>query len=118
MAVAKKKAGKIDASEIVVGNRKLDAVLLDLAEQSKENAARTAENAARTARLEEIVAECARRSALAEERSALAEERSARAEEGIELALRTLSNLHRDFMGNAQRTDARLGAVEKAVAAE
>jgi hypothetical protein len=134
MAVAKKKP-TIDARDIVVDNRKLNAVLLDLAELSKESATRSAradERSARAderaARLEAVLAECALRSARAEERSARAEERaaraaevaaeaarrSARAEELAEISLQTISALTRDHMGLAQRTE----ALEKAIAAE
>src|ERR1700733_10390789 len=117
MGGAKKKR-TIHARDIVVDNRKLDTVLLDLAELSKESATRSA-------RLEEILAECAQRSARAEERSARAEEiaadaarRCARAEEMAEISLRSIAALTRDHLALAQRADERLGALEKAVAAE
>jgi hypothetical protein len=113
MRTAKKPNGKkpkIQASDVQAGNRTLDAVLLDLAEQSKENAARSAEYAA-------SMAESRARMALIDERSARAEERSVRAEEGIRIALENIASLTRDQMALSGRTgkiEARVEALEKA----
>jgi hypothetical protein len=110
MAAAKKKP-KLQASEVEVGKRTLESVLIDLAEQVKANDARCAE---RTARAEE-------RSARAEERSVRAEERSARAEEGATIALQTIAAVSHDLRALTQelrafagRTETRLAALEKA----
>jgi hypothetical protein len=120
MAAAKKKP-PIQASEVRVGNRTLEGVLIDLAEQVKANDARSAD---RTARLEEVLADCAKRSATAEERSAAAEERSARAEEMAALALRSLGPLLQDLRATTQemrdfngKTDGRLAALENTAGA-
>jgi hypothetical protein len=96
MATPKKKP-KIQASDVEVNNRTLEAVLVDLAEQAKANDAR---------------------SARAEERSARAEEQAAVALKNIDLAFQTMAALTKDLLALAKRTDDRLGAVEKAVAAE
>jgi hypothetical protein len=95
MATAKKKP-KIQASDVEIGNRTLEGVLIDLAEQAKVNA----------------------------ERSARAEERSVRAEERAEIALRTIAAVSQDFRAITQelrdanrRTDGRLDALEKAAGA-
>jgi hypothetical protein len=89
VAAAKKKP--IQASEVVVGNRSLEAVLIDLAEQVKTNDARSAQSV----------------------------ERSARAEEQAALALKAIATLSQDFIALVQeirahmrQTDARLGALE------
>jgi hypothetical protein len=95
MAAAKKKP-PIQATDVVVGNRKLDAVLLDLAEQSKDNAARTA-------RFEAIVAEAA--------------QRSARAEELAQIALQTIAAVTTDLRALAQQAGDRIEALEKKAAA-
>lgn len=119
MAAAKK---KIQASEVVVGSRTLENVLLDLAEQVKANDARFA---ARTERAVELSAQADARSARAEELSAEAAARSARAEELAMIALQTIAAVSQDlralvqeFRENRQRNDERFGALEKAVAAE
>jgi hypothetical protein len=91
MAAAKKKP-RIQASEIEVGKRTLEGVLIDLAEQVKINA----------------------------DRSARAEERSARAEEKATLALQTIASVTKDLRAMTQemreenaRAAARLTALEK-----
>jgi hypothetical protein len=103
MAAAKKKS-KLQASEVAVGKRTLESVLLDLAEQVKANDAR-----------------CAERTARAEERSLRAEERSAQAEETAAIALQTIAAVSQDLRALTQelrafagRTEGRLTALEKA----
>jgi hypothetical protein len=98
MAAAKKKF-KVQASEVGVENRSLEAVLLELAEQVKVNDAR-----------------CAR----AEERSARAEKRSARARAEAAAALKTIAAVTQDLRAITQelrdfnaRADGRLRALEK-----
>jgi hypothetical protein len=115
MAGAKKT--KIQASEVGVGKRTLEGVLLDLAEQVKANDARSAN---RIASIEERSARAEERSARAEERSARAEERSARAEEMAALALKTIAAVSQDLQAFTKemrvanlRNDARFGALEK-----
>ena len=112
MAAAKK---KIQASEVVVGSRTLESVLIDLAEQVKASDARFAN---RTERSEEL-------SAQADARSARAEERSARAEELATIALQTIAAVSQDlraitqeFREMNQRNNERFGALEKPVAAK
>jgi len=107
MAAAKKKP-KVKASDVEVDNRTLDGVLIDLAEQIKANDARYAE-----------------RSLRADERSAELEKRSAQLKELSTIALQTIAAvtqdlraISQDLRALAQRTDDRLGAVEKAIAAE
>jgi hypothetical protein len=102
-----KRQRRIQASEIDVGSRTLEAVLRDLAEQEKTNAERSA-------RAEE-------RSARAEERSARAEERSARAEEHAAIALHTIAAVTQDLRAITQelrasnaRSERRLDMLEKA----
>jgi hypothetical protein len=104
----KKKKAKIQASEIVVSNRALDNVLLDLAEQIKDNDARYAERATQMA-----------------ERKAQIEECTARNEELITIALRTIAAVSQDlraiteeFRGFNRRIDERVTTLEKAPAAE
>lgn len=80
-----KKKPLVNATDVSVGARTLENVLIDLAEQVKD---------------------CAARSARAEERSARAEERSARAEELATIALQTLSALTRDLIAVGLRTSA------------
>jgi hypothetical protein len=106
MAAAKKKP-PIQASEVRVGNRTLEGVLIDLAEQVKANDARSAE---RTARLEEVLADCA--------------QRSVRAEEMAALALRSLGPLLQDLRATTQemrefngKTDGRLATLENTAGA-
>jgi hypothetical protein len=101
MAAAKKT--KIQASEVGVGRRTLEGVLIDLAQQVKANDER-----------------CAHRTASIEERSARAEERSARAEEMAALALKTIAAVSQDLQALTKemraanlRNDARFGALEK-----
>jgi hypothetical protein len=93
MTAAKKKL-KIDASDVVVGSRTLDGVLIDLVEQMKANDARCADRIAR------------------------AEEMAAIALQTIAAVSQDLRALAQDFRALAQRTDDRLGALEKATAAE
>ena len=108
MATAKKRAKParpgIQASEVAVGNRTLEGVLMDLAERST--------------RAEEI-------SARAEERSARAEEMAVEAQRGTKIALETIGALLQDLRALTQemrtsnaRAEHRLDAIEKAVAAE
>jgi hypothetical protein len=106
MAAAKKKP-KIQASEVEVGSRTLEGVLIDLAEQVKANDARYADRLARV-----------------EERSAHAEERSARAEESAAIALQTIAAVSQDLRALTQelrafagRTEGRLDVLEKAAGA-
>ena len=108
MASAKKKA-KIKASEVEVGSRTLDNVLMDLAEQIKANDARYAE---RSAKMDE-------RFSRMEERFAQLDERSARAEEAAAIALQTIAAVSQDlraitqeFRAFAERADRRIGALE------
>lgn len=89
MADAKKKP-KIQASDVEVGSRKLESVLLDLAEQVKAN----------------------------NERMARVDDRSARAEELATIALQTIAAVTKDLRVLAQRTDDRLKALESPAAAE
>ena len=96
-----KKKPKIQASDVAVGSRTLEGVLLDLAEQVKANDARHAE---RAAHFDAAVAE--------------ARERSARAEELATIALQTIAAVSQDLRALAQRTDERLVALEKPTAAE
>jgi hypothetical protein len=94
---AEKKKRRIQASEIDVGKRTLESVLIDLAEQIKANDARFADRTAR------------------------AEERSTRAEEHAMIALQTIASVTQDLRAfthemrvlNA-RTDSRLTALESA----
>jgi hypothetical protein len=88
-----KRQRRIQASEIDVGSRTLEAVLCDLAEQEKTNA----------------------------ERSARAEERSARAEEQAAIALQTIAAVTQDLRAITQelrasnaRSERRLDMLEKA----
>jgi hypothetical protein len=112
VASAKK---KIQAADVVVGNRTLEGVLIDLAEQVKANDARFAE---RITQFEARSADAAKVSADAARRSADAAERSARAEELATIALQTIAAVSKDLRALAQRTDERLGVLEKASAAE
>jgi hypothetical protein len=109
MAATRKKP-KIQASEVAVGTRTLEGVLIDFAEQVKANDARWVD---RIERVEE-------RSARAEERSAQAEERSAQAEERAVVALQTIAAVSQDLRALTQelrafasRTEGRLDALEK-----
>ena len=102
MADAKKKP-KIQASDVGVGSRTLESVLLDLAEQVKANNERLT-------RFE--------RSAGIDERSARAAERSARAEELATIALQEIAAVTKDLRALAQRPDDRLKALESPAAAE
>lgn len=106
MAAPKKKP-MIDASEIRVNNRTLEAVLLDLTEQTRANA-----------RLIEANAEQMKAYA---ERSAQIEERVARAEEMAALALKAIGAVSQDLRAIVQEsrlfaelTRGRLDALEKA----
>ena len=99
MATAKKKT-KIQASEVEVGKRTLEGVLIDLAEQVKVNDQRCAH------------------------RTASIEERSARAEEMAVIALQTIAAVSQDLRAFTQemrainlRNDARFGALEKTAGA-
>ncbi len=91
MAASKKKP-KVQAGDVAVGNRTLEGVLIDLAEQIKANDARYAERVART------------------------EERVARTEELVTIALQTIAAVSQDLRALARRTDDRLGALEKTAA--
>lgn len=119
MAAAKK---KIQASDVAVGSRTLESVLIDLAEQVKANDARFAN---RMERAEELSAEAAARSAEAAARSAEAAARSARNEELVTIALQTIAAVSQDlraitqeFREINQKNNERFAALEKAVAAE
>ena len=119
MAAAKK---KIQASDVVVGSRTLESVLIDLAEQIKANDARFAKRMERT---EELSAEAAARSAEAAARSAEAAARSAQNEELVTIALQTIAAVSQDlraitqeFREINQKNNERFTALEKAVAAE
>jgi uncharacterized membrane protein YccC len=108
MAAAKKKA-KVKASEVEVGSRTLDNVLMDLAEQIKANDARSAE---RAARMDE-------RAAQLEAQMARNDERSARAEEAAAIALQTIAAVSQDlraitqeFRAFAERAERRIGSLE------
>jgi hypothetical protein len=96
VATAKKKP-QVRASEVVIGSRTLEGVLLDLAEQVKAN----------------------------DVRSARAVERSARAEELATIALQTIAAVSQDLRALTQeirtfnsRTEQRLDTLEKGTAAE
>jgi hypothetical protein len=95
MAAAKKKP-KIQASEVEVGKRTLESVLIDLAEQIKANDARSAE-----------------RTAQAEQQSAQALERATIALQTIAAVSQDLRALTQELRAFAGRTDSRLAAVEK-----
>ncbi len=88
MAAPKKKP-KIQASEIEVGNRTLEAVLIDLAEQVKVNDARCAQ----------------------------AEQQASIALQTIAAVLQDLRALTQEFRAFAGRTEGRLDALEKAAGA-
>lgn len=93
MAAAKKKP-KIQASDV---SRKLESVLLDLAEQAKANNERFAR---------------------VDDRSARVDDRSARAEELAAIALQEIAAVTKDLRALAQRTDDRPNALESPAAAE
>lgn len=121
MAAAKKKP-RIQASEVDVGKRTLESVLIDLAEQVKVNDARYAE---RTARVEEIAADAARRSARAEEQATIALQTIAAVTQDLRALTQDFRVLSQDFRALTQelrvfagRTSDRLEALEKATAAE
>lgn len=103
MATPRKKP-KIEASEIEVGNRTLEAVLSELAEQVKETSAQGRETAAE---VQALVAQAKANEA-----------RTARCEELVTIALQTIAALTKDLRALAQRTDDRLHALENASAAE
>jgi len=91
----KKTKAKLQASEVMVGNRSVEAVLLDLAERARAN----------------------------EERAARNEERVARNEELITIALRTIAAVSQDlraiteeFRGFNRRIDERVTSLEKPAA--
>jgi uncharacterized protein YaaN involved in tellurite resistance len=88
MAAAKKKP-KIQASEVEVGSRTLEGVLIDLAEQVKAN----------------------------DDRIAQAEERSAIALQTIAAVSQDLRALTQELRAFAGRTEGRLDALEKAAGA-
>jgi hypothetical protein len=115
VATEKKKKPKIQARDVIVDNRTLEAVLLDLAEQSRANDARHAESKV----------QAAERAAQAEARTAQIEARTARNEELVAIALQTIAAvsqdlraLSQDLRTFAQRAEDRLGTLEKANAAE
>jgi hypothetical protein len=93
VAAAKKKP-KAQANDVAVGSRTLEGVLIDLAEQIKANDARCADRIAR------------------------AEELATIALQTIAAVTQDLRALAQDFRTLAQRTDDRLGTIEKAIAAE
>jgi hypothetical protein len=88
--VAAKKKPRIQASDVTVGNRTLEGVLIDLAEQAKAN----------------------------DVRSARAEELATVALQTIAAVTQDLRALAQDLRALAQRHDDRLAAIEKAIAAE
>ena len=96
MAAAKK---KIQASEVVVGSRTLESVLIDLAEQIKANDARFANRTER-----------------AEERAAEVDARATIALETIAAVTKDLRAITQEFREINQRNNERFGALEKAVA--
>jgi hypothetical protein len=112
MAAAKK---KIQASDVVVGSRTLESVLIDLAEQIKANDARFAN---RMERAEELSAQAAARSARAEALSADCDARAAIALETIAAVTKDLRAITQEIRESNQEYRKRLGALEKAVAAE
>ena len=114
MVTAKKKAKRptqagsqarpgIQASEVAVGNRTLEGVLIDLAEQVKANDERSAN---RTAAIEE-------RSARAEEMAARAEQMAALALDSIAAVSQDLRAITKEMREANQRQDVRFGAPEK-----
>lgn len=91
----KKTAKKMQARDVEVGNRTLEGVLIELAEQAKETRARAAE---------------------LDERCARALQEIERLSVKMDATLATLSSLNRDHMGLAKRTveiDGRVEALEK-----
>jgi hypothetical protein len=102
--MTEKKKAKVQASDVEVANRRLDAVLADLAEQIKTNDARyeerQADNQVRLARLEEAATV-----ALQELRTLTQELREDRAQ------FRAFTQEIRTW---GRRTDARFEALEKA----
>jgi hypothetical protein len=114
MAAAKKQK-KIQASEVVVGSRTLESVLIDLAEQIKANDARFAN---RTERAEELSAQANARSAEAAALSADANARATIALETIAAVTRDLRAITQELRESNQQNKERFGALEKAVAAE
>lgn len=96
------KKTKIQVRDVEVGNRTLEAVLIDLAERST--------------RAEERSARAEEQAALALKKIDASLERMAQAEEGIRSALDHLAALTRDHLALAGRSlqmDARLDALEK-----
>ena len=119
MAGAKKKP-RIQASEIDVGKRTLESVLIDLAEQIKANDMRFA---ARTEQAEARSAEAIARSTLADERATIALQTIAAVSQDLRSLtqeFRTLTqefrSLTQEFRSFAVRTDSRLDKIEKVVA--
>jgi flagellar basal body P-ring protein FlgI len=112
MAAAKK---KIQASDVVVGSRTLESVLIDLAEQIKANDARFAN---RTERADELSTQANARSARAEELSAESNARANIALETIAAVTKDLRAITQELRESNQQHRERLGALEKAVAAE
>jgi hypothetical protein len=104
LVAAKKtaKKRKIQASEVEVGNRTLEAVLIEWAEHGKEVDARIAEARERSARAEEIAAE--------------AMERSNKALETIGSLLRDFHAFVLEMRADNARRDERLAALEKPAA--
>jgi hypothetical protein len=90
---------KIQVSEVVAGNRTLEAVLIDMAERIAQSNARADE-----------------RSAQADARIAAAEERIAAAEERIAVATAEIQGISAGIFGLATRMDARLRALESRAA--
>jgi hypothetical protein len=96
MAATAKKKPKIQASEVEIGKRTLEGVLIDLAEQTKANADRIAR---------------------VEERSAQAEERATIALQTIAAVSQDLRALTQEIRASSVRTEGRLDALEKAAGA-
>jgi hypothetical protein len=114
LVAAVRKKPQIRASEVVIDNRTLEAVLLDVAEQNKLTAQRFEQVAERSAQAEQRAAEAA-------QLAAEAAQRAARAEELATIALQTIAAVSQDLRAMTQemreenaRARIRLDALEKA----
>jgi hypothetical protein len=99
MGLARKKV-KVQASEVEVGSRTLEGVLLDLAEQARTNAERSA-------RAEQVAADAAQRAARAEELATIALQTIA----AVSQDLRAMTHEMREENARAR---VRLDALERA----
>lgn len=121
MADGKKKS-KVKATDVTVGSRTLEAVLIDLAEQTKANDARCAERVARAEDLATIALQTI--AAVSQDLRAVTQDVRALTQEvrAVTHDVRTLTQdvqvLTQELRVFAGRTDARLGALEKPTAAE